>query len=65
MSYGRIWAENATEESIFQQTKSDPHSIGRYRVNATLRNIDTFFKAFDVKKGDKMWLDEADRAIIW
>ena len=26
---------------------------------------DTFFKAFDVKKGDKMWLDEADRAIIW
>ena len=65
LSYGRIWAENATEESIFQQTKSDPHSIGRYRVNATLRNIDTFFKAFDVKKGDKMWLDEADRAIIW
>ena len=65
LSYGRIWADNMTEEAIFQQTKSDPHSIGRYRVNATLRNIDTFFDAFGIKPGDKMWLDPADRAIIW
>ena len=65
LSYGRIWAENNTPESEYQQTKSDPHSLGRYRVNATLRNIDTFFKAFDIKPGDKMWLDPADRAIIW
>ena len=43
LSYGRIWAENSTDEAIFNQTKSDPHSIGRNRVNATLRNIDTFF----------------------
>jgi putative endopeptidase len=65
LSYGRIWADNMTDEAIFQQTKSDPHSIGRYRVNATLRNIDTFFDAFGIKAGDKMWLDPADRAIIW
>ena len=65
LSYGRIWADNMTEEAIFQQTKSDPHSIGRYRVNATLRNIDTFFDAFGIKAGDKMWLDPDDRAIIW
>lgn len=65
LSYGRIWAENSTDEAIYQQTKSDPHSIGRYRVNATLRNIDTFFDAFGIKAGDKMWLDPADRAIIW
>ena len=65
LSYGRIWAENATEESIFQQTKSDPHSIGRYRVNATLRNIDTFFDAFGIHEGDKMWLAPEQRAIIW
>lgn len=65
LSYGRIWAENNTEESEYQQTKSDPHSLGRWRVNATLRNIDTFFKAFDIKKGDKMWLDEEERAVIW
>lgn len=65
LSYGRIWAENQTEESMYQQTKSDPHSLGRNRVNVTLRNIDTFFKAFDIKAGDKMWRDESDRAIIW
>lgn len=65
LSYGRIWAENITPEAAYQQTKSDPHSLGEYRVNQTLRNIDTFFKAFDIKPGAKMWLDEKDRTIIW
>lgn len=65
LSYGRIWAEHMTEEAIYQQTKSDPHSIGRNRVNATLRNIDTWYDAFSVKEGDKMWLAPAERAIVW
>ena len=65
LSYGRIWAENMTDEAMYQQTKSDPHSIGRNRVNATLRNIDTFYNAFNIKSGDKMWLDPADRVVIW
>lgn len=65
LSYGRIWAEHMTEEAIYQQTKSDPHSIGRNRVNATLRNIDTWYAAFGVKEGDKMWLAPAERAIVW
>lgn len=65
LSYGRIWAEHMTEEAIYQQTKSDPHSIGRNRVNATLRNIDTWYDAFGVKEGDKMWLVPAERAIVW
>ncbi len=65
LSYGRIWAQNSTDEYIHQITKSDPHSIGRLRVNATLRNIDTFFDAFGIKPGAKMWRDPADRAIIW
>lgn len=65
LSYGRIWAEHMTEEAIYQQTKSDPHSIGRNRVNATLRNIDTWYDAFGVMEGDKMWLAPAERAIVW
>ena len=65
LSYGRIWAEHMTEEAIYQQTKSDPHSIGRNRVNATLRNIDTWYDAFGVKEDDKMWLAPAERAIVW
>ncbi len=65
LSYGRIWAENRTDQATFMQTKADPHSIGRYRVNATLRNIDTFFDAFGIHEGDKMWLDPAERALVW
>lgn len=65
LSYGRIWAENITDQAAYLQTKSDPHSLGRWRVNATLRNVDTFFKAFDIKKGDKMWKEPADRVVIW
>lgn len=65
LSYGRIWAENTTDEAAYTQTKSDPHSLGRNRVNVTLRNIDTFFDAFGIKAGDKMWREPADRAIIW
>ncbi len=65
LSYGRIWAENITDEAAYQQTKSDPHSLGRWRVNATLRNIDTFFKAFGIKQGDKMYLAPEDRVVIW
>ncbi|MBR6284368.1 MAG: hypothetical protein IKR25_08770 [Muribaculaceae bacterium] len=65
LSYGRIWAQNSSDEYLHQITKSDPHSIGRLRVNATLRNIDTFFEAFGIQPGAKMWRDPADRAIIW
>ncbi|MBR1631619.1 MAG: M13 family metallopeptidase [Paludibacteraceae bacterium] len=65
LSYGRIWAENITEDAAYMQTKTDPHSLGRWRVNATLRNIDTFFKAFGIQEGDPMWLAPEDRVIIW
>ena len=65
LSYGRIWAENLTDEAAYQQTKSDPHSLGRWRVNATLRNLDTFFKAFNIKEGDKMYLSPEERVVIW
>ena len=65
LSYGRIWAENITDESAYQQTKSDPHSLGRWRVNQTLRNIDTFFKAFNIKEGEKMYLAPEERVVIW
>lgn len=65
LSYGRIWAENITEEAEYQQTKSDPHSLGRWRVNATLRNIDDFFRVFNLGPDAKMWLPENERAVIW
>lgn len=65
LSYASVWAGNIRPEAILQRTQTDPHSLGRYRVNVTLRNIDTFFEAFDIKEGDTMWRPEEERVIIW
>ena len=45
--------------------KSDPHSLAEARVNAVLPNFDPWYKAFDVKPGDKLYLAPADRVHIW
>ena len=45
-------------------TKTDVHSLGKNRVNVTLRNIDTFHKAFGITEG-AMFLPEEERIIIW
>lgn len=65
LAYANVWAGNITEQEILRRTKTDVHSLGKWRVNATLRNIDTFFKAFDVKEGDAMFRPESERVIIW
>lgn len=65
LAYANVWAGNIRDEEILSRTKTDPHSLGRWRVNATLRNIDTFFKAFDIKEGDPMFRPESERVIIW
>ena len=65
LAYANVWAGNITEQEILRRTKTDVHSLGKWRVNATLRNIDTFYKAFDVKEGDAMYRPEEDRVIIW
>ena len=65
IAYANVWAGNIRDAEILRLTKIDPHSLGRWRVNAALRNIDTFFKAFNIKEGDPMYLAPADRVIIW
>lgn len=65
LSYANVWAANIRDEEILSRTKTDPHSLGRWRVNATLRNLQPFFDAFNVKEGDKMFLPTNDRVVIW
>ena len=65
LAYANVWAGNITEQEILRRTKTDVHSLGKWRVNATLRNIDTFLKAFDIKEGDAMYRPESERVIIW
>ena len=65
LAYAKVWADNITDEEIARRTKLDVHSLGRNRVNVTLRNLDTFFDAFDIKEGDPMWRAVSERVIIW
>lgn len=65
IAYARIWGQNITPEERIHLTKADEHSIGEYRVNQTLRNIEDFFRAFNVKDGNKMYLAPEKRVVIW
>lgn len=65
LSYANVWAANITKEEILRRTKIDVHSLGVNRVNVAVRNLDTFFKAFNIKEGDKMYRSPQDRVIIW
>ena len=65
LAYATLWAGNITDEEIRLRTKTDPHSLGRWRVNAALRNIDSFFKAFDIVEGDPMYMVPEERVTIW
>ncbi len=65
ISYANVWADNIRDEEIQLRTKTDPHSLGSLRTNATLRNIDEFHEAFDINEGDAMWRDKEERVVIW
>lgn len=65
LAYANVWAGHIRDEEIISLTISDPHSLGRWRVNQTLRNIEPFFESFDINDGDKMYLPADERVIIW
>ncbi len=65
MNYANLWANNIRPEEIRSLTTGDVHSLGKNRVNVTLRNIAPFFTAFGIKNGDKMFRPEAERVVIW
>ncbi len=65
LSYATVWAQNITDEEIQRRTLIDVHSLGENRVNVSVRNLDTFFEAFGIKEGDKMFRPESERVIIW
>ena len=65
LAYAGVWAGNVTEAEMRQRTKSDPHSLGRWRVNGALPHIDMWYDAFGVKEGDKMFIPKAQRLSLW
>ncbi|MDD4921551.1 MAG: M13 family metallopeptidase [Bacteroidales bacterium] len=65
LAYANLWAGNVRNEEILRLTKLDPHSLGRWRVNAALPHIGAWYDAFDIKAGDSMFLPVEKRASVW
>ena len=65
IGYANLWAQNLRPQEIMRRTKTDVHSLGKWRVNAALKNIDDFYTAFDIKEGDAMYLSPEERINIW
>lgn len=65
IAWGQLWASKTNEGILRQNAATDGHPPGPYRVLAPLQHEDGFYKAFDIKPGDPMWLDEKDRVKIW
>ena len=65
LSWATVWAGNARPEFIDRQINTDPHSPAEARVNAALPQIDAWYKAFNVKKSDKLFVPKNKRAQIW
>ena len=65
LAYAGVWAGNITEAEIRNRTKSDPHALGRWRVNGALPHIDAWYDAFGIKAGDKMFIPKEQRLQLW
>lgn len=65
LAYSAVWANNITEKEIRSRTKSDPHSLGRLRVNGSLPHVDAWYAAFDIQPGDKMFIPKENRVSLW
>ena len=64
LGYATLWAQNIRDEEIARLTKLDVHSLGKWRVNATLRNLQDFYDTFSITDG-AMFMPEEERVIIW
>ncbi|WP_321438684.1 M13 family metallopeptidase [uncultured Bacteroides sp.] len=65
LSYAGVWAGNIRPEAILSRTKSDPHSLGKWRVNGALPQIGAWYKAFNITEEDPMYLPVEKRVSIW
>lgn len=65
LSYANVWAGNIRDEEILRRTKSDPHSLGKWRVNGALPQIGAWYDAWHVDKNSPLFVAEQNRVHIW
>jgi endothelin-converting enzyme/putative endopeptidase len=65
IAWTTVWRTKSRDEAIKNQVKTDPHSPGMYRAYVPAQNVDAFYQAFNIKKGDGMYIDPDKRVKIW
>ena len=65
LAYANVWAGNIRPEEILNRTKSDPHSLGRWRVNGALPQINAWYEAWNVTEESPMYVKPEERVSIW
>ena len=65
LAYAGVWANNIRPEAVLYLTKMDVHSLGEWRVNGALPQIDAWYDAFGIQEGDPMYLPKEKRVSIW
>ncbi len=65
LAYANVWAANIRPEEILKRTKSDPHSLGRWRVNGALPQIGAWYEAWNVTEESPLYIPEEKRVSIW
>jgi putative endopeptidase len=65
LSFAQVWRVKNSDETMRMRINVDPHSPEMYRVDGPLSNTPAFYKAFNIKPGDKMYRDEKDMVKVW
>lgn len=65
LAWAQVWKGKYRDEALLRLIKTDPHSPVMFRANGPLRNLDAWYRAFDVKPGDAMYLPPEQRVRIW
>jgi len=65
ISWATIWRTKSRDEYVKTQVKTDPHAPGIYRSYVPLQNFDPWYEAFNVKPGDKLYIEPDNRVRIW
>ena len=65
LAWAQVWRSTQREENYRNRLRTDSHSPEEYRVNGVVRNLDEWYKAFNVKQGEKMYLSPEERIKLW
>ena len=65
LAYATLWAGNIRDEQIRVYTKSDPHSLGKWRVNGALPHIQAWYDAFHITPSDPLYVAPENRVNVW